>query len=105
MGFIGLEQALLYGHARIERGQGILEDKLKLTPLAPEGGRCKLEKILPVELNGSGSRFEQAKGTARKSGLAAAGFTHQPYRFPRVDIEVHVQNGLGPSLAGAELFG
>jgi hypothetical protein len=81
------------GHARVERGEGILEDHLHL---APERPQLRGPEPPQLDLGAVGSPHEhlarrwldRAQDAAGGGGLATAALPHQAQRFPLVDVEI-----------------
>src|SRR5690606_925763 len=58
--------------ARIEGGEGILEDHLELAADGAHGAAAQGEEIAAGKANGPGIRLDQPHDEAREGGLAAA---------------------------------
>ena len=97
--FIAVDQEALGddvadGHARVQRGVGILEDDLHLAAQGLEFGGAQVEDILPVEEDRACRGRDQAQDGAGDGGLAAAGLAHQAEGLPLAHGEAHVVHGL-----------
>ncbi len=68
-------------HARIERGERVLEDDLHVTAKAAKLCAGCRKDVLAVEGDGAGGGFDEAENHPAQSGLAAAGFADQAKRF------------------------
>ncbi len=82
-------------HARIERGERVLEDHLHLPPqrsqvLAREARHVDLGAALGAEADLAERRRDGAQDAARGGGLAAAALAHQRQRLAAIDGEAHV---------------
>ena len=101
----GLDEHLLNGEARIERGVGIL--KYDLHSLAKRQhfiGRQMLQVIVS-KTNGSGSGINQFNYGTASGGLATSRFTNQAQRLPAMNLEVNTIDGLHKfSRAGPKTF-
>ena len=87
-----------YGHARVERREGILEDDLHIGADLLELFRLQLlDMDLPqlriIKDNLARSGFEQPDDAATRRALAAAAFAYQPERFALFNIEVDTVDG------------
>ena len=77
------------GHARVERGVGILEDHLHPLSHSPQVLAFETGQIHSVKRNlAAGSRVELQDGPAG-CGLAAPAFPHQAQRLTTIDIKTH----------------
>ncbi len=90
----GLAKDIADGHARIERGKGILEDELHVAPHGAQIAAAEIEHVLPVKADLAGARFDEAQDAAGRGGLAAAGFADQSQRFTPVDGKGHAVHGM-----------
>jgi hypothetical protein len=82
-----LGDRLPYRHARIERGQRVLENNLTLPPLFPERFPFQLRQIDGLQTDGTigyGNKPEDASG---KRGFSAAGFPDDPKGLACGEIE------------------
>ena len=75
------------GHARIERGERVLEDDLHRAPVRPQLGLAEIGDVLAVDPDAAAGRLDQAQDAARHRRFAAAGFADQPERFPDAERE------------------
>ncbi len=83
------------GHARIERGEGILKDHLHLVAqrlelVAPQAGNIQHRLAFGLEEDFSSGWGQRAQDAARGGGLAAAAFAYQGKGFTLVDIKSHI---------------
>jgi hypothetical protein len=79
-------------HARIERGERVLEHDLDVAPHRPQVVAAKTKHVPTVEDDFAFARFDQAHHAARGGGFAAAGFADQAERlasFHRKGDAVH----------------
>jgi hypothetical protein len=76
-----------HAHPRIERFGGILEDHLEIAAQRPELALGEVGDVGASELDGSGSRLEQADDGLAEGGFAAAGFTDEAEGFAGSDVE------------------
>src|SRR5206468_8288749 len=74
-------------HARIERGERILEHKLHVPPHRAQIVAAELADILTVENDLAVGRLDQAQHAASGRRLAAAGFADEAERLAAVDRE------------------
>src|ERR1700676_388423 len=87
-------------HARIERGERVLEDDLHRTPVLAQLGLSEKGDIQAIEPDAAAGRFDQPQDTARHRGFAAAGLTDQPERFPDAQRKADAIHGMhGADLA------
>ncbi len=75
------------GHARVERGERILEDDLHLAPVRPELGRAQARDVVAAELNGARRRLDQTQDEPSDGRLAAAALADEAEGFCRADGE------------------
>ena len=73
------------GHARIERGERVLEHDLHRAPMRPHLGLAQTGDVGAVELDGARGRLHQPQHAARDRRFAAAGFADQPERLALAD--------------------
>ena len=90
------------GHARVERGVGVLEDDLHAAAQVAHGGGGGGEG-LALEDDNAGGGFDQAQQYAGDGGLAAAGFADQAERFAGLDGERHIVHDAGDAVAARNL--
>ena len=100
----GLGENLLNGHARVERGVGVLEDDLHAAAQVAHGGGGGGRKGLALEDDNAGGGFDQAQQYAGDGGLAAAGFADQAERFAGLDGERHIVHDAGDAVAARVLL-
>ena len=81
------------GHARVERGEGVLEDDLHPGAQAAQGLRVQRKHVLAVKEDLPRRRLGQAQKAAAQGGLAAAGLPDQAQRLPGVQGQVHAVHG------------
>ena len=72
-------------HARIERGERILEDDLHLAPHGAQIVAAEAQHVLPVERRSRRRGLDQAQHAAARGGLAAAGLADQSERLAAID--------------------
>ena len=77
------------GHARIERGEGVLENDLHVAPHRAQVSAAKAQHVLPVEHDLARAGFDEAQDAASCGRLAAARFTNQSQGFAAIDGEGH----------------
>ncbi len=71
-------------HARIERGERILEDDLHLRPQRAQLRLGEMGDVASAERMRAGGRLDQPQDRASDRRLAAAGLAHQPERLARL---------------------
>jgi hypothetical protein len=69
-------------HARIERGERVLEDDLHLPPVGPELTLGQTGNVGAVHFHGAAGRLDQAQHGAAGRRLAAARLADQPSVSP-----------------------
>src|SRR6202007_249072 len=83
-----------HGHARIERAEGVLEDKLYLAAIVEQLRAAESQDIdiavAVAEADRSFVRRERPHDDLADGGLAAAAFAHQPQAFAAPDLEAHI---------------
>src|SRR5580698_9543650 len=90
-------------HARIERGERILEDDLHRTPMRPQLGFPEPGDIAAIEPDGAAGWFDQTQNAARDRRLAAAGFSDKSEGFPDAKRKTHTVHGVhGADLAAED---
>src|SRR4030095_413714 len=84
-------------HARIERGEWVLEHHLHMPAVALELALRERRKIddaaVDAEANLARCRRQRAQDAARDRGLAAAAFADQRQRFAPADVKRHAIDG------------
>ena len=65
------------GHARVQRGEWVLEHHLHAPAQRPQGCAGGLGDILSIEMNAAGSRLDQPQRQPGGGGFAAAGLADQ----------------------------
>src|SRR5205085_8818083 len=76
-----LTENLAHGHARIERGIGVLEDDLHGAPERAHLVLAELEDIPAGETYGAGGRLDQAQHQPSRGRLAATRLAHERERL------------------------
>ncbi len=74
-------------HARVERGERVLEDDLHLPAIGAQLRLAEMRDVGAVDLDAARGRLDQAQDRAADCGFAAAGFTDQRERLARADFE------------------
>src|SRR6185503_12599981 len=98
-----LADDVAYGHARVERAEGILEHELHLAPIAEQVLAPQGQYFFSTKNNLAGIRRNGSQDHARGGGLAAARLADQAQAFPGCDVEAHVVHREQlPALAAAE---
>jgi len=64
-------------HARVEAGEGVLENHLDAAAHAAQIERAELHHVIAVETNVTGFGIDEAHDGAPGRRLAATGFSHQ----------------------------
>ena len=77
------------GHARIERGERVLEDDLHLPPVGAQLRLAEMRDVGAVDRDAAGGRLDQPQDRAADRGLAAAGFADQRERLAGADFQRH----------------
>ena len=72
-----LGQRVVNGHARIQRGVGILEDHLEVRPRLTQFRALQLLQMLSRQHHRALGRRDELHDGATERGLAAAGFAHE----------------------------
>ncbi len=83
----GLGEDVADGHARIERGVGILEDDLHAAAEGAHGGGGGGRQRVAFEEDFAGGGFDEAEQHAGDGALAGAGFADQAEGFAGCDGE------------------
>ena len=81
----GLADCFTDGHARIQRGVGVLKDDLHLSSHSLHLHTAELGHINAVKQNLAGCRFVQAEDRPSHAGLSATGLTNNAQRFTPPD--------------------
>src|SRR5436305_638921 len=81
---------VLYGHARVERAVGILENHLELASLRAQFRAVHLRYVRAFEENAAGGWLNQTHNGAPQGCLAATAFTDEAEGFTRCDAEADV---------------
>src|SRR5947209_12194555 len=76
-------------HARIERGERILEHELHVPPHRAQIVATELANVLTVEADLAVGRLDQAQHAAARGRLAAAGFADEAEGLAAIDRERH----------------
>ena len=84
--------------ARVERGIGVLEHHLHLTPQRAARGGIGPGDVLALEANSAVVGREQAEHEAPQSRLAATGFTDEAEALATSDGEADLLRGLHPAM-------
>src|SRR6185437_16239179 len=74
-------------HARVERGVGVLENRLNRLAVGSAARRSELSEILSLEAHDTAGRLFEAEHELRGRGLAAARLADDPEGSPRLDRE------------------
>ena len=88
-----LGQDLAHGHARIERGVGVLKDDLHVPAQPAQFVLVEVCDLLALEAHRARRRVHQAQHQASGGRLAAAGFADQRQRLAARDLETDVLDG------------
>ena len=89
-----LTDDVAHGHARVQRGVGVLEDHLHVTARLAHVGAAHLRQFAVGKLDGAGRRLFQLEDGAPGGGLATAALAHQAERLTLVDVEADAVDGL-----------
>src|SRR3546814_248409 len=84
---------LAHRHARVERGERILEDDLHLLAPLPHRLRRQLAEVAAEPYHPPVAVRQQAENGTAEGRLAAAGFTDQPQGLARPEVEAHLVDG------------
>ena len=88
------------GHARIERGERVLEHDLHVAPHGAQVAAGKAKHVLSVKGDLAFAGFDEAQHAARRGRLAATGLADQSERFAAVDRKRHAVHRVNaPDLA------
>src|SRR5579872_4325513 len=69
------------GHARVERGERVLEYDLHRAPVRPELGLAEMGDVASVEADATAARLDQAEHAARDRRFTATGFADESERL------------------------
>ena len=89
----GLGERVAYGHARVERGERILEHDLHVAAQRAQRIALQGEHRCSLELHAATGGVQQAQQQASGGGLATSRFAHQPERLAALDVEAHSVDG------------
>ena len=84
-----LDQDLAHGHARIERGVGVLEDDLHVAAHLAQRLLVEVRDLVALEAHRARRRIHQAQHQPAGRRLAAARFAHQRQGLAAGDVEGH----------------
>ena len=84
---IGSATAAPTRHARIEAGEGILEDHLDAAAHAAQTRRVEAQHVVAVEADAAAVRLDEADDRAAGRRFAAAGFADERQRLALEEIE------------------
>ncbi len=97
----GFGDDLADGHARVQRGVGVLKYDLHVAPAAAQGGGGESAQVLAVEADAAGGGLQQAQREAGGGGFATAGLADQGEGFAWGDVKrdaVHRADASGEML-------
>jgi hypothetical protein len=80
-------------HARIERGERVLEDHLDLAAQLLQGVRAGLGQVLALEQRPPRGRLLQPQDQPPDGGLAATRFADEPQGLAGLDGEIDIVHG------------
>ncbi len=83
----GLADDIARCHARVERGERVLEHDLHRAAIRPQRGLAQRRDILAIESDRAAGRLDQSQHGARYRRLAAAGFADQAERLAGAERE------------------
>src|SRR6266545_2770379 len=86
-----------YGHPRIERGVGVLENHLEIAPRPPQCVALELRQIPAAQNDSAFGGRDQLKNRPPQGGLAATGFADQPEDLSLRQRERNAVHGLDRS--------
>ncbi|CUK21701.1 Uncharacterised protein [Achromobacter sp. 2789STDY5608615] len=89
-------------HARVERGERILEDELDVPAQRLHGAAAQRADVLAVEFDRAAAALDQLQQRAAGGGLAAAGLAHQRQRLAWIQVEADLLHGVHALLHAAE---
>ena len=92
-----------HGHARIERGERILEDDLHVAPPPPERGGIERQDVFAIERDASRGRLDEPEEEARQGRLAASRFPHNAQRLALLERQADAVDGARNAAAAARL--
>ena len=81
-------------HARIERGERVLEDDLHLAAIGSHLRLAKTGDLPALDFHRTGRRLDQAHHGAAGRGLATARLTHQPQCLALADRKADAVDGI-----------
>ena len=93
----GLGDGIADGHARIEAGQGVLEDDLHVLARRPQGLALSLGDVAAHQGHGPVGGLDQVQHGPRQGGLAATALAHHAQGLPLAHLEGDAVHG--PQLA------
>ncbi|CUJ66849.1 Uncharacterised protein [Achromobacter ruhlandii] len=93
---------IAHRHARVERGERILEDELDVAPQRLHGAAAQRADVLAVELDRAALALDQLQQRTAGGGLAAAGFAHQRQGLAGIQVEADLLDGVHALLHPAE---
>ena len=82
-----------HSHARVERGDWILENHLNAATQIAEPRTASAQPILAPKLDGTRIRLDEAQEHSRERGLATSGFADDTQRFAARERECHAIHG------------
>jgi hypothetical protein len=97
-----LGEDLAHRHARIEGGEGVLEDDLRLATKRAQAALAEARDVFPIDPHPALIGADQPHGEAAKRGLAAAGFTDQSERPAGLQGQRYAVDGPGCGARPAE---
>ncbi len=90
------------GHARIERGERVLEDDLHRAPVRAQFCLAEMGDVVAVEPDAAAGRLDQPQDAARHRRFAAAGFADQPERLAGAKRKADAVDGVHGADAAAQ---
>src|SRR4029077_19648511 len=84
-----LRHDLADAHARIERGEWVLEDSLELPTQRPQLVFPKMTDVSALEADASGAGLQKSECKAGERGLAATAPHDQTQGFPRPKTQLY----------------
>ena len=100
----GLRDDVFHGHARVERGIGVLEDDLHLLAALLEGCGVHFGDVPAVKVNLALSRFEKMQDGAPKRAFSAPGFTDDAECMTAFNGKIDIVDGVQHALGCFEVF-
>jgi hypothetical protein len=97
-----LHDRVAHRHARVERGERVLEDELDVAAQRLHVLLGQLEDVAAVELDGAALALDQAQQRAAGGRLAAARFTDQRQRLARMQVEAQLLHRMHAARDAAE---